>query len=628
MTSPAFSQVSFRSRNDNGSETTATWRQNQNVNDSIPTGTNFRIRFRIDETAVRAWTSKNWNLYYSYDGGAYTPVTGSSKIQFSLSDNFADGADCTAQLTGGSGTFVTDNNGMKETTGGATNSGSAGYLFELEWCLKIDNAQIAHNKVITLRVYDGSTALGTYTATPSLTINAITSGVLSKTQDNNTISSTGKLAIKGVLSKLQDSNTITATGKLAIKGVLSKTQDANTIVATGTSLTEIHGVLSKTQDNNTVVGTGKLAIKGTLSKQQDNNTVVSAGKLAIKGVLSKQQDNNTISSTGKLKIIGLLSSQQDSNTVAATGKLKIAGTLSKAQDNNTIVSSGKLQIRGTLSKNQDNNLVIATGKLQIKGVLSKSQDNNTIVATGTHEETPNTGVLFEVQDDNTVIATAKLAIKGVSSIIQDNNIILSTAKLYIKGVVNAVQGSDIVLSIGKLSIKGVASIVQDNNTATGTIVYVPPIVPIRIKKYVVARQFSFTMQRNFKLVVPIRQTNFRVLPKLKGDSMEVTRKITSKPVPQGEDEVVVYNYDFVDVVAILGPILGIKHCTLIDETTGLDVSAEKFVGTAAIVETSVDSAMVYQVNDRHIYRLTIAAEFAGTPINKVISGYILIKGEK
>jgi len=96
--------------------------------------------------------------------GAATP------IQFALSNNFADGADCTSQLTGGSGTFVADNNGMKETTGGATNSGSAGYYFDTEWCLLIDPAQVAHGKVITLRIYNGSTAIAAYSNTPSITI--------------------------------------------------------------------------------------------------------------------------------------------------------------------------------------------------------------------------------------------------------------------------------------------------------------------------------------------------------------------------------------------------------------------------------------------------------------------------
>src|SRR5512145_2507323 len=106
MANPSFTQVAYRLRNDDGSETTATWKQNQNVSSVAQAeDTNFRVRFLIDETAARSWTSKVWQLYYSLNGGAYAAVTGSTPVKFSLSSNFADGDDCTSQLTGGSGSF-------------------------------------------------------------------------------------------------------------------------------------------------------------------------------------------------------------------------------------------------------------------------------------------------------------------------------------------------------------------------------------------------------------------------------------------------------------------------------------------------------------------------------------------
>jgi hypothetical protein len=172
MGTPAFTQVSFRWRSDNGSETGAAWIANQNAGYSNGVeGNTYRIRFRIDETGGSyGWTSYVWNLYAQKNGaGGYAAVTASTAVQFKTSSYFADGDDCTAQLTGGTGTFVTDNNGMKETTGGATNSGTAGYLFELEWCIYLDPAQMVPGDYFDLRVYRGTTALTAYSATPRIT---------------------------------------------------------------------------------------------------------------------------------------------------------------------------------------------------------------------------------------------------------------------------------------------------------------------------------------------------------------------------------------------------------------------------------------------------------------------------
>jgi hypothetical protein len=170
VANPSFTQISFRLRNDDGNETTATWKANQDTNATIRPGGKFRARFRIDETAGNAWTSVTWNLRYSLNGGAYTAVSATTPVQFAASSNFADGDDTTTQLTGGTGTFVTNNNGMKETTGGAVNSGTGGQLFETEWALTIDAAQVANANTLGLRIYNGTSAIATYTQTPTITV--------------------------------------------------------------------------------------------------------------------------------------------------------------------------------------------------------------------------------------------------------------------------------------------------------------------------------------------------------------------------------------------------------------------------------------------------------------------------
>jgi len=219
MTSPSFTQVTFRGRNDNGSESDATWKDIQGADWAQDSGLKFRVRFRIDETNNRAWNNYSWNLYYQRNSGGYNVVTDSSPVQVTLSDYFSDGDDCIERLSGGSGTFVSDNNGMKEATGSIVNTGSAGYLFEVEFCLLLDAAQLADNDTINLRIYNGSSAIATYTDTPVITVNIA----------SQNINETATLAVSnktiGALSEVndQDSTILTVSNKTIV--ALSEVSD-------------------------------------------------------------------------------------------------------------------------------------------------------------------------------------------------------------------------------------------------------------------------------------------------------------------------------------------------------------------------------------------------------------------
>lgn len=162
-------QVTFRARNDDGSEAAATWKATAGSDWTQLVDTNFRVRFRLDETGGTAWTNKTFNLRYSLNGGAYTAVGTGQPVIFASSGNFAQGDDCTEQLTGGTGTFIANNNGMCESAG-AINSGTGGYLFEVEFCIQIAGASVSHNDTINLRIYDGNSAINTYTDTPVITV--------------------------------------------------------------------------------------------------------------------------------------------------------------------------------------------------------------------------------------------------------------------------------------------------------------------------------------------------------------------------------------------------------------------------------------------------------------------------
>lgn len=261
MTSPAFTQVTFRGRNDDGSESAATWKATQGSDWTQDTGAKFRVRFRIDETNSRAWTNKVWNLYYQLNAGGYNPVSASTPVQFALSDNFVDGADCTAQLTGGTGTFVTDNNGMKETTGGATNSGTAGYLFETEFCLILDAGQLATNDTINLRIYDGSSAIAVYSDTPVITANVLSQNINETSTlavSNKTITALSEVNDQDLTTLAVSNITITALSQVNEQDVTTLAVSNRTIgvvtnINAGESTENISNFIGMSEINNIII---------------------------------------------------------------------------------------------------------------------------------------------------------------------------------------------------------------------------------------------------------------------------------------------------------------------------------------------------------------------------------------
>lgn len=178
MTCPAsFTQHTFRARNDNGNETTATWKDVQGADWTQAVDTNFRIRFLIQEGANCGGNNKVWRLQYNLAGAGDVDCSATSLVvRASASPNLADGAATTTQLTGGTGTFQ----GGSGTTGGFDegdcNAGGStmdlaalGYC-EPEFCVQIRSADVTDGQTLTLRVTDAGTGIAAYTDTPTITV--------------------------------------------------------------------------------------------------------------------------------------------------------------------------------------------------------------------------------------------------------------------------------------------------------------------------------------------------------------------------------------------------------------------------------------------------------------------------
>jgi hypothetical protein len=176
-----FDQDSFRGRNDDGTETTASWiaLANTNWTQDIDADAQFRVRFLIQETAGVAEADFQEILQYNLNGAGWNNVTGaSSVIRGVLSSNYADGDNTTQQI--GAGTFITTNAGMVEGDGGPASTTAPDFAgsdeTEFEFMLEIQAADVVDADTIQLRVTNNGTALGTYTNTPTVTVTEAVAG--------------------------------------------------------------------------------------------------------------------------------------------------------------------------------------------------------------------------------------------------------------------------------------------------------------------------------------------------------------------------------------------------------------------------------------------------------------------
>ena len=184
-------QTSFRIRDDDGSESAATWRQAINVDDTLAVDTNFRIRFGYTIAGMNG--AQDCQLEYNLASAGWNPVNAtSSVVRSSASSNVADNATITEQLDQGK-TFTantTPNGGFDEVDGlVASQSLLTTEECEVEYCFQIRSADVTDAQTLQLRITRAGTVFDTYTNTPTITVDE-TSGDISLSPGNASLTLT------------------------------------------------------------------------------------------------------------------------------------------------------------------------------------------------------------------------------------------------------------------------------------------------------------------------------------------------------------------------------------------------------------------------------------------------------
>jgi hypothetical protein len=163
-----FEQLAYRGRNDDGTQATATFKENENTPWTQAVDENFRVRF-VGQEIGGATGATDMQLQYDLDGGGFLDVTTvSAVVRAVTSPNVADGTATTDQMTAGSGTFAA---GTVSTDGlAASVSFAASGQTQWEFVLQIVSADATNGQTITLRgIYSGDPSPD-YTQSPSITV--------------------------------------------------------------------------------------------------------------------------------------------------------------------------------------------------------------------------------------------------------------------------------------------------------------------------------------------------------------------------------------------------------------------------------------------------------------------------
>jgi hypothetical protein len=171
-------QYSFRFRNDNGSESTATWMAATNTNvTNIAKNTNFRIRITTNQSSSPATVATQLEYLlasgHSCTSTGWTKITTSTSNAFALasSANFTDRASTTKQLS--SGTFIAGEI-LQATNPADQVTMSVGSYTEDEYNIQA-TANASDNTAYLFRLSNNGIAYGLYSVCPQATTSAAVS---------------------------------------------------------------------------------------------------------------------------------------------------------------------------------------------------------------------------------------------------------------------------------------------------------------------------------------------------------------------------------------------------------------------------------------------------------------------
>jgi hypothetical protein len=175
---PNLTQIHSRWRNDNGNETAATWKRNEDVSANKNKSQNIRLRIEVSNEGYATATSTTYRIQYGQKStdcasiGTWTDIpTSPTTEHFTITDStyLTDASSTTNQLTAENTTFVAGQ--FKDSGNQASGiSLTTSQYTEIEYTLQANNNSANGNNYCFRLTNAGSTTNFTYSQYPELTV--------------------------------------------------------------------------------------------------------------------------------------------------------------------------------------------------------------------------------------------------------------------------------------------------------------------------------------------------------------------------------------------------------------------------------------------------------------------------
>jgi hypothetical protein len=352
-------QSQFRFRNDDGSETTATWIDALNTNVSLTAGSTYRLRITLQETAGGS-ANAGFHLYVSYNGGAYT-FFNNTAIGFGVSTNVTDEQATTQQLSG-TGTFTAgliDSGGNGTSSIGVDPNGNT----EVEYVLHVPASSFA-GATYSFRVYlDTDVALSNYTVTPTVTVAAASQNITdSITLTKSATTSTQRLLETLQATTISSSNTLNTSKALEtlVQYLISNTLNIET---DGDLASQTINAILSIDSSYSVLKSASLSVfKQLLLAQVLDSTAVS--QALISATLSLVKNTDTIyssnASASSSLILNSTATIDNASTLLALAQLVLSHSKTTTTDRLAVLDA-ILQLTSAYSKSSLEEIIYAAG---------------------------------------------------------------------------------------------------------------------------------------------------------------------------------------------------------------------------------------------------------------------------
>lgn len=142
-------------------------------------------------------------------------------------------------------------------------------------------------------------------------------GVLSVTEDSDTVAATGAAQVKGTASSVEADDTAAATGAVLVSGSAPITEGGDTVAGSGAVL--VSGAASITGSDDSIVATGAVLVQGSAAANEAGDLVASEGAVPSQGASVIAEVDDLASGLAVVSVAGVGSVSESDDALSAAG---------------------------------------------------------------------------------------------------------------------------------------------------------------------------------------------------------------------------------------------------------------------------------------------------------------------